>query len=456
MPLIRGLMLDVSRNRLWSVETLKSVVSHLATLHYNRLELYFENVFAYPQHPTAWAQTTPYIPQEILALDAFCAERGIELVPNQNTLGHFERWFLADPDFLRYAELPEGGARTPWGSIQTTPTGLCTSDPDTLAFTCSLLDTLLPCFPHAKNVNLGGDEVFDLGLGRSKGKGDKAELYIRYLAALAKVAEHHGKRPNFWADMLLRHPEAIPLAKQHLPNALWLLWGYEASDPLAQNAEKLKAAGLDFLVAPGTSSWRSFCGRTTNMLGNVTHALAIEGSQGHLLTDWGDAGHWQGLVFLYPALILMATGRADTLAHDLDTLFGASGFGELLLRLGDTYRLAHAEAGNATKLFQSYNLPLAQAPALDRDALLASREALASLRSALTSLPQAPADPLLLEEALIGCDLQSLAVERALGTPNLAPFRDSIAARFQAAWLKRGPKGRLEASLTDLLSPEFP
>lgn len=449
-------MLDVSRNRLWSVETLKHVVVHMATLHYNRLELYFENVFAYSRHPTAWAQTSPYSPDDLRELDAFCAEHAIELVPNQNTLGHFERWFLADPSYLKFAELPEGGARTPWGSIQTTPTGLCTSAPETIAFVCGLLDELLPCFPHAKNVNLGGDEVFDLGLGRSKGKGTPAELYIRYLAVLAKVAERHGKRPNFWADMLLRHPEAIPLAKEQLPNALWMLWGYEANDPLPQGAEKLKAAGLDFIVAPGTSSWRSFCGRTTNMIGNVTSALAIEGAQGQLLTDWGDAGHWQGLVFLYPALVLMETGNPDTLAADLDRLLGSSGFGDLLLRVGDTYRLAHAEAGNATKLFQTYNLPLDKTPALDREALLATRAELLRLRGMFTALPQPPADTLLLEEALIGCDLQRLAVERALGTTGLASFREDIASRLRTTWLARGPKGRLDASLSDLLSPELP
>lgn len=452
---IRGLMLDVSRNRTYSLATLFRVVDALVQLKANRLELYFENVFAYRGHPTIWANTSPYTAGDLLALSHYCAERFITLVPNQNTLGHFERWFRADPTYLRYAECPAGGVRTPWGSIQKTPTGLRTADPETTHFLDGLLEELLPCFPHAQTANLGGDEVFDLGLGRSAGAGDKASLYLGHYAHLAATARRFGKAPALWADMLLRHPDMLPRAKDALPDAQWILWGYEATDPLAAQAETLAQAGLDFLVAPGSSSWRSFCGRTDNMLANIRAAAALP-TRGLLLTDWGDAGHWQPLaITLPPTVLALSLAWQSHVEPDLpaacDALAHCRGLGNFLLALGKTYLTAGANAPNATKLFQAYNLPRGQGPALDPEALARTLVAL----DALAEQGEALGQGLLAREARFALQLQRLATQRALGHQNLHRARAKLAAQLQLLWLERGPVAQLEASLADFLAPEL-
>lgn len=451
---VRGVMLDVSRNRVYSVKTVCEVVDWMAQLGLNQLELYFENVFAYRDHAAVWAQTSPYTPADLAAIEAYCAARFVHFVPNQNTLGHFERW-LKHPDYLRYAELPQGGARTPWGSIQAHPTGLFAADPATRTFVKGLLEELLPCFPKATRVNLGGDEVFDLGQGRSQTE-DKAGLYLSYMREMAAVAERYGKRPELWADMLLRHPEMIPHAKAMLPEAIWVVWGYEASDPLVANVARLRTAGLRVMVAPGTSSWRSFCGRTSNMVANITAAAEAD-AEGMLLTDWGDAGHWQPLAVALPALVLAAVkawrrGAEPDVAAFVDALVSQRGVGELLLRLGDTYREANAEAGNATKLFQAYNLPLADAPALDREALRSAFDTLQGL--ALMASRLTPS--LIAQEVEHALALQTLAVKRALGMRGLQRERARLAAQMEQLWLARGPRAQLDASLEAFLAPELP
>ncbi|MBR4317995.1 MAG: hypothetical protein IKT85_04540, partial [Kiritimatiellae bacterium] len=365
-----------------------------------------------------------------------------------------ERW-LKHPDYLRYAELPQGGARTPWGSIQAHPTGLFAADEATRTLVKGLLDELLPCFPKATRVNLGGDEVFDLGQGRSNTT-DKAGLYLGYMREMAAVAKRHGKQPELWADMLLRHPEMIPHAKAMLPEAMWVVWGYEASDPLVAQVARLRQEGLRVRVAPGTSSWRSFCGRTSNMVANIRAAAAAE-AEGLLLTDWGDAGHWQPLAVALPALVLAAalawrrTAEPDVAAW-VDTLVHQRGVGELLLRLGDTYRIAKAEAGNATKLFQAYNLPLASAPALDAEALHATLETLAELEGNVARWPET----LITQEVRYALGLQALAVKRALGVRGLRRERARLAAQMEQLWLARGPRAQLEASLAAFLEQDLP
>ena len=452
---VRGVMLDVSRNRVWSLPTLFGIVDRMARLRLNRLELYFENTFAYATHPDVWADGSPYTPNDLRALDAYCAERFVTLVPNQNTLGHFERWFRLPAYRERFAECPEGGVRTPWGSIQQTPTGIAAGLPEAQAFAAGLLDELLPCFPRATVANLGGDEVFDLGQGRSR-TDDPAGLYLAYMARMADVARRHGKRPELWADMLLRHPDALARAAESLPDATWVLWGYEASDPLAANAERLRAAGVRFMVAPGTSSWRSFCGRTTNMLANLRTAATIP-CEGMLLTDWGDAGHWQPLAVSLPALVRAADlawspdAPEEGLSSEIDQLEGVKGLGALLLRLGDTYRTAQAESYNATRLFQAYNLPPKEAPAFDRSALLAARSELETLAEDATCL----GDALVAREARFALGMQRLAIERALGTSGLTRARARLAAQMELLWLERGPRAYLDDSLAAFLAPSL-
>lgn len=54
-----------------------------------------------------WKDASPFTPEEIRALDDLCYKYHIELVPNQNSFGHFHRWLKHD-EYKRYAEVPEG------------------------------------------------------------------------------------------------------------------------------------------------------------------------------------------------------------------------------------------------------------------------------------------------------------------------------------------------------------
>ena len=89
---IRGVMLDVSRDKVPTMDTLYALIDRLASWKVNQVQLYSEHTFAYRNHPEVHADASPFTPEEIRALDAFCRERHVELVPNQNCLGHMNRW----------------------------------------------------------------------------------------------------------------------------------------------------------------------------------------------------------------------------------------------------------------------------------------------------------------------------------------------------------------------------
>ena len=69
----------------------------------------------------------------------------------------------------------------------------------------------------------------------------------------------------------------------------------------------MRKSGFPFILAPGTSSWTSFTGRTENMRENIRKAVAAAvafDAKGVLLTDWGDMGHLQYPAVSYPGFVL--------------------------------------------------------------------------------------------------------------------------------------------------------
>ena len=357
---VRSYMLDISRDKVPTMGTLRLIVDLLAKFGYNQFQLYTEHTFAYSRHKGVWEHASPLTPSEIRALDAYCAMNGIELVANQNSFGHLERW-LTKPEYNHLAELPQGGAPLPWGGFKKDPTTLCPTDPRSLEFLDGLYDELLPNF-ESKLFNIGCDETFDLlGEGRSaaqvKEKGE-GRVYLEFLKQVADLARKHGRRPMFWGDVILKHPELVP----ELPKDLIALnWGYEGNHPFMEQAEKFKAAGLEFYVCPGTSSWNSLAGRVENMRENMIaaeHAGRIHGAKGFMVTDWGDGGHWQPLAASLPGLVfggLLATEGAHAAKMDIESaLNGIMGvpLGGTLLRLGTLYLRGGALRGNASELLR--------------------------------------------------------------------------------------------------------
>ena len=99
----RGIMLDISRDKIPTMETLYRLVDLMADWKLNQLQLYTEHTFAYLAHPIVWQDASPMTGEQIMDLDGYCASKFIELVPNQNSFGHMERWLKHD-DYRPMAE----------------------------------------------------------------------------------------------------------------------------------------------------------------------------------------------------------------------------------------------------------------------------------------------------------------------------------------------------------------
>ncbi|MEZ4630419.1 MAG: glycoside hydrolase family 20 zincin-like fold domain-containing protein [Deinococcales bacterium] len=165
----RGVMLDISRDKVPSLDTLYRLIDLFAHLKINELQLYTEHTFAYQQHETVWEKASPLTAEDILWLERYCHLNFIDLVPNQNTIGHMHRW-LKHEAYRDMAETPDGFS-VDWGDgvlHYKTPFSLNVSDARSFEFLDGLWDELLPNF-SSQYVNIGCDETFDIGQGAAKG-----------------------------------------------------------------------------------------------------------------------------------------------------------------------------------------------------------------------------------------------------------------------------------------------
>ncbi|MGI9604215.1 MAG: glycoside hydrolase family 20 zincin-like fold domain-containing protein [Acidimicrobiales bacterium] len=326
---VRGHMLDISRDRVPTRDTLELLVRRLAACRYNHLQLYTEHTFAYRDHPTVWADASPMTADDMVWLDELCAQHGIELAANQNTFGHMERWLRHDA-YRHRAEAPDGFARR--GS--TIPPGSLAPTAANAAFAVDLVRELMDTVT-SRRVNVGCDEVFELGQGVSAddvAARGKTEVFVEHLRRIVEPLLADGFEVQFWADMLESNIEIGQDLAQ--AGAIATIWGYEAPldidpdtvdlsslpDDIREMAEEylrnaaqgfgprmeaFSASGFRRWVAPGTSGWNSFVGRHHNARANILDAVEAaiaSDAEGMLNTEWGDNGHMQPPFATFPAL----------------------------------------------------------------------------------------------------------------------------------------------------------
>jgi hypothetical protein len=388
---------------------------------------------------------------------------------------------LGHPDYLHLAECPTGGIDI-WGNPLVHPTTLA-PNAEALRFLEALYDQLLPHF-RSDWFNVGCDETFELGQGRSRADCEKrgvGEVYLDFFKDLYGAVSRRGKRMLYWADMVLEHPDLLP----RLPkDALALVWGYEAEHPFADQCRQLAEAGLSFGVSPGTAVWNTFGGRWDNARDNLAAAAEAGsqyGAECYLITEWGDNGHWQQHPIGWPAAVYgagMAWSRrasrgvdiAEALTrHVLRDPTGRTAGG--LIELQTVYLESGVELHNATILRAIFhdkqnNAYVRAVQQADPDRLSGLKAPIRRAESLLAEAELQNADgDLLLAELRFSAQMMRLAADLAEArcrTPdrefsciparqraNLAAQLRPLVQEFGRLWSQRSRPGDLDRSLRD-------
>ena len=182
-------MLDCSRNAVFTVEKVKSVIRTLAKMGMNVLMLYTEDTYEVPGEPYFGSYRGRYIKAEIQEMDAYASMFGIELVPCIQTLAHLH-------NALKWPGK---------NKIKDSTDVLIVGKEETYTFIEELLQSVKEAF-STRRVHLGMDEAVLLGLGKYlKENGyEKGSVLIReHCKRVLAICKKLGLEPMIWSDMYI-------------------------------------------------------------------------------------------------------------------------------------------------------------------------------------------------------------------------------------------------------------
>ncbi len=324
----RGFYHDITRGKVPTLETLKKLVDEMAYYKLNSLQLYVEHTYEFKEFADSIERTGYITGEELRALDVYCRENFIELIPSIPTFGHLFELLQKD----RYKHLCEVENFQSDEFFWADRMGHHTIDPtkdESFELVKSLIDQYAVNFTSDK-FNICCDETFDLKIGKHKDL-DTARLYIDFVVKIINYVKSKGKKVMMWADILLNHPETI----KELPEDVVLLnWCYD-KDPKEEGARIISGENRPQIMCPGTSTWLRLCENydveVSNICGMAKWGKKY-GAEGILNTNWGDWGNPCSIEHAMFGLVLGAekswnegtpvdeayTGRVNSLLYGSD------------------------------------------------------------------------------------------------------------------------------------------
>ena len=278
---------DVTRGKVPTLETLKSLIDTAAQMKINMLQLYVEHSFEFKEYEFCREQLGYITREEMLELDAYCNDNFIEFVPSLATFGHLYH-LLENDSFKHLCELQNHKPQYHYWMERQLHHTINPSLEESFDVVRSLLDQYMSVFTSNK-FNICGDETFDLGRGANAGK-NKGELYYTFIRKIIDYLSSKGKQVMMWGDVIINHPEFID---QFPDDTIFLPWHYR-TEPKSDQFERFHEAGKHMMACPGTSSWLSFMCRPNILEQNIKKmaefAYEYE-ADGLMNTNWGDWGN---------------------------------------------------------------------------------------------------------------------------------------------------------------------
>ncbi|MBQ8818360.1 MAG: beta-N-acetylhexosaminidase [Clostridia bacterium] len=183
-----GVMIDMSRNAVMSMDGLRRFLPLLKKMGYNCVMFYTEDTYEVDGEPYFGYMRGRYTKAEMKAIDAYAESLGMTVIPCIQTLAHLNAIF-------RWGKFPRDCDDI-----------LMTDDERTYELIDRMFATLSECFKSRK-IHIGMDEAHMLGRGKHldiHGYETVNDIMKRHLARVCKIAEKYGYEVMVWSDMYFR------------------------------------------------------------------------------------------------------------------------------------------------------------------------------------------------------------------------------------------------------------
>jgi len=285
----RGVMDDISRGPVPTLDYMKYQIRRFAELKINTLTYYTEHVVRTEKHPEFAPPGGALSIAEWKELSEYAKEYYIELIPNFQSLGHAEKVLLSP----KYSNIAESN------------TMYALTKPETLEFMRDIYTEMSPAF-ESKFFHVNCDETFDMGRGPSAEKVKElgaGRVYTDYMNQLSAILKDNGKRMMMWGDIVLQHPEVLDiLAKE----TVMMTWEYSDYDSYSKWIDPFVEKGFDFIVCPGVLNSSRISPNYKMAIPNLQKFIkqGIEkGAMGVLNTVWDEGSlhtfdrDWYGVAY---------------------------------------------------------------------------------------------------------------------------------------------------------------
>jgi hypothetical protein len=342
----RGVQIDLGRV-IERPDTVKRFLEMYASLNYNLLQLYLEDAFVFPSHPSL-ARPCAWTMQQALDVVEEAERFGLGVIPAIQSLGHCA-WIGKHPD---YADLDENHFE---GSLCGV---LCPSQPRALEMLEGMIHDVVP-LATSGIIHLGMDESFSIGrcprCAPRKLEIGEGGIFVEHANRVAAFTKAAGKRPAIWGDMFYYYGENLPNLDKDVLIFDWYYYIFERYPRVElYNFSELDSRAL--WAKYGLESWgcpMSVCpvsmpyNLPSEAIGNArswARYLRETGGEGEMVTQWELSST---SLDLCPAIEGAVAGFlwGDTEAHAVDllrascaALYDRPNLAPLLEELGE-YRL---------------------------------------------------------------------------------------------------------------------
>ncbi|OJV83226.1 MAG: hypothetical protein BGO34_16210 [Bacteroidia bacterium 44-10] len=285
----RGVMDDISRGPVPSLEYMKYQIRRLAELKVNTLTYYTEHVVRTEKHPEFAPPGGALSLAEWKELSDYAKEYYIELIPNFQSLGHAEKVLLSP----KYRNLAESN------------TMYALTKPETVEFMRDIYTEMSSAF-ESKFFHVNCDETFDIGRGPSAEKVKElgvGRVYADYMNRLYAILKDNDRRMMMWGDIVLQHPEVLDILAK---DVVMMTWEYSDYDSYSKWIDPFVKKGFDFIVCPGVLNSSRISPNYKMAIPNLRKFIkeGIEkGAMGVLNTVWDEGSlhtfdrDWYGVAY---------------------------------------------------------------------------------------------------------------------------------------------------------------
>ena len=301
-----GVMIDMSRNAVMSVDALKKYMNTLKKIGYNAVLLYCEDTYEVEGEPFFGYMRGRYSIEEMKEIDAYAQSLKMEVIPCIQTLSHLEAT-------IRWGQFPVDNNRT-----------LMVGDERCYQLIDNMFATLSKCFT-SKRIHIGMDEAWELGRGNYFVKNGLESVDVimkKHLERVTEIAAKYNYELLMWSDMFFAdisghryYREKVEMPKsaiEAMPKEVKpVYWDYYHTeeknyDDMMYNHKQLSK---DFWFAGGAWTWSGFAPNNYFSLKTMLPALDAcrkNRTKNVFFTMWGDNGGECSRYANIPALFYFA------------------------------------------------------------------------------------------------------------------------------------------------------